>query len=387
MKILFSTSDNSQHSGAFRSTAFLAHELEQLGYECVVVLPSKGTGTKLLQRLGLQYRYVKSYGWTRQIADNSLKTQIKWKLTSLYNAVIAKTLFKRVCREEKASVVHLCTSWTYIGGVAALELGIPLVWHIREFLEEDQGRTIYNRSKGNRLIARSNCVIAISKSIYEKYLKILTNARIEQIYNGIDPADYYVRRDDLFSLQTTRMCIVGGVMESKGQLYLVRALRLMYENDFNDNIRLTIVGEMSNPPTEYQNTLLHEVEKLPKEVSVTFTGSIPNPQDIIRHCDVTVVCSRAEAFGRVTVEAMMAGNVVVGANTFGTCELIDDGVTGYLYEQNSVESLSERLLYILSHTSEAISIASCGQEMALKKYTSKRNAEQISYIYRQITEN
>ena len=34
--------------------------------------------------------------------------------------------------------------------------------------------------------------------------------------------------------------------------------------------------------------------------------------------DVSVVTSRCEAFGRVTVEAMLTGNLVLGADSAGT---------------------------------------------------------------------
>lgn len=43
--------------------------------------------------------------------------------------------------------------------------------------------------------------------------------------------------------------------------------------------------------------------------------------------DVELVCSRSEAFGRVTIESMMSSNPVIGANTGGTKELIIEGLT------------------------------------------------------------
>ncbi len=35
----------------------------------------------------------------------------------------------------------------------------------------------------------------------------------------------------------------------------------------------------------------------------------------LRKTDVELVCSKGEAFGRVTIEAMMAGNPVIGSDT------------------------------------------------------------------------
>ena len=62
---------------------------------------------------------------------------------------------------------------------------------------------------------------------------------------------------------------------------------------------------------------------------------------------IELVASKAEAFGRVTVEAMMCGLPVVGANSGGTPELISDGVTGLLYPQDSWRELSDKIETII----------------------------------------
>lgn len=55
------------------------------------------------------------------------------------------------------------------------------------------------------------------------------------------------------------------------------------------------------------------------------------------------MCSRNEAFGRVTVEALKLGKPCIGANSGGTPELIRDGWNGLLYETGSPSSLAEKI--------------------------------------------
>ena len=62
--------------------------------------------------------------------------------------------------------------------------------------------------------------------------------------------------------------------------------------------------------------------------------------------DIALVASCSEAFGRVTVEAMLAGMLVIGADVAGTSELICDGVNGILYEDdNQICNLNVKKLY------------------------------------------
>lgn len=61
--------------------------------------------------------------------------------------------------------------------------------------------------------------------------------------------------------------------------------------------------------------------------------------DTIASYDLELTCSRFEAFGRITAEAMCARTAVVGANTAGTAELLANG-RGFLYDQGDPQSLA-----------------------------------------------
>jgi glycosyltransferase involved in cell wall biosynthesis len=86
------------------------------------------------------------------------------------------------------------------------------------------------------------------------------------------------------------------------------------------------------------------------------------------------MCSRGEPFGRVTVEAMKQGVPVVGAASGGTIEIIQDGVTGLLYQLGDAEDLAAKI-EILHWDRELL--GRMGQEahrwanstFSLKKYT------------------
>jgi glycosyltransferase involved in cell wall biosynthesis len=70
---------------------------------------------------------------------------------------------------------------------------------------------------------------------------------------------------------------------------------------------------------------------------VEFWGYIPDPERAFLAADVALMCSRSEAMGRVTAEAMSACRPVIGFDGGGTAELIDPGRTGLLYRGGAAE--------------------------------------------------
>lgn len=78
----------------------------------------------------------------------------------------------------------------------------------------------------------------------------------------------------------------------------------------------------------------------------------------------------------------MGGCVVIGANTGGTIELIEDSKTGYLYESGNVDSLMEKIIYVLENKKIANDIAKSGQAYMLSNMTAEKNADAIYDVYR-----
>ena len=87
-------------------------------------------------------------------------------------------------RINDVDLVHINTSYSYVGAIAAQKENIPFVWHIRELLEEGQGNTMWDRQEGNKLINMSNKVITISDSVYEKYSDFIDEDKLITIYDG-----------------------------------------------------------------------------------------------------------------------------------------------------------------------------------------------------------
>ncbi len=96
--------------------------------------------------------------------------------------------------------------------------------------------------------------------------------------------------------------------------------------------------------------------------------------------DVALTCSRDEAFGRVTVEAMKRGRPVVGAASGGTAELIQDGRTGRTYPPGDPAALAGAVEALLGDDEHRARIAEAGRRFAARTFTADRHAAAFARI-------
>lgn len=366
-------SDNNRSSGAFISMSVLARTLvNEHNCRAIVYTPKSGTGSELLKEYKLREKRIDSYDWVvpRDIVyDSKIKARLLFE--SVFTGLQSVKLARDLCLNN-IDIVHINTTYAYIGYFAARLARVPVVWHLREMLEEDQGRKIVLKNRAYGIIARSDDIIAISGTVFSKYQPFFKD-KIKLIYNGVDPSSFIKTRSPLFSEKTVKMIFVGGLSERKGCFFLINALEKYYEAS-NRDFNIVFIGKSNDK-------FLKMIKNSPISDKITYVGFQKDVSKFYRNADVAFTCSDHEAFGRITVEAMMSGCLVIGSNSGCTPELIDDGVTGYLYQKKDCDSFCATLQKALSNYENARSIALAGQEISLKKFTSERNALQVKEVY------
>jgi hypothetical protein len=110
---------------------------------------------------------------------------------------------------------------------------------------------------------------------------------------------------------------------------------------------------------------------------VRFLGYRENPYPVINEADIVLVCSRAEAFGRVAVEAMLLKKPVIGTNAGGTTELIRDGFNGFLYQGGQPRQLADRIEHLLDHEELIPQLGANGQAFARENFAGKRYGRSV----------
>ena len=380
-RILFIASDNNRTSGAFISMTVLNKLLrESHGLETLVVLPKKGNGSELLDQYHIPYVLIPSEDWVLPLsADRGRKVMADIARKKKINDSAISRLIDLI-KAEQIDIVHVNTTYSYVGAVAAMLSCVPLVWHLREFLEEDQHNTLWDRDIGNRIINKADKIVAISDSLYQKYVDTFDRDRLVRIYNGVD-ADLFCNPSKTI-LQEAKVVLImiGGFEYYKGQIEFARACVLLHSKGFSD-FEVHFVGTGS---AEVKNIVASIVEEGGISDKIRYLGYRRDVYTCLRESDISFTCSASEAFGRTTAEAMLSGNLVIGADTAGTKELLQNGENGLLYKQGDPESLCDAILKAVRNRDLARTKAKAGQQYILRNMTAALNAQHINDLYRDI---
>lgn len=353
---------------------------ERFNVYTYIILPRNGNGENLLKDAGIDYQMIKSYDWIVPIDQKrDIRTRIKIAKSFMLNRFAACKI-ARFAKRENFHLIHINTTYSYVGALAARHAKIPYIWHLREFLEEDQGKTIWNKKKGYRLINKSSKIIAISQSIYNKYYSFFGKEKLRMIYNGIDADIFYEPNKKILENTKTIFIFVGNFAYHKGHLEFVHACVKLAKCGIND-FEIWFIGS-GNPMI--QKEVVKYLQENGLSDNTKMIGYTKNVADYYKKADIAFTCSKSEAFGRITVEAMLSGNLVIGADVAGTKELITHGKTGLLYHQGSSEHLAETMLYALTHKEEMQVIANEGRVSMYETMTAQINAQNIVNVYKEV---
>jgi phosphatidyl-myo-inositol dimannoside synthase len=123
--------------------------------------------------------------------------------------------------------------------------------------------------------------------------------------------------------------------------------------------------------------------------NVVFAGRLSDQElaDFYHGCEVFVLPSRTavvagrwhgEGFGRVYVEAALAGRPVIGSTGGGAAEAVLHGRTGWLVDPNSVVELSAALLMLLQNSHLAAALGRAGRRWASQAFTQASLRSQLA---------
>lgn len=145
--------------------------------------------------------------------------------------------------------------------------------------------------------------------------------------------------------ETFRCVMVGVVHPAKNQEEAIRAIAQLRTDGWRTN--LTIIGTGAKDHIDFLKRL---AKMLGVEGYVQFVGEVHHDDlmGCLHHYDVLLMCSRCEAFGRVTIEAMSKGLPVIGADSGGTPEIIMEGHTGFLYPPGNIDQLVGYISFLMA---------------------------------------
>lgn len=150
-----------------------------------------------------------------------------------------------------------------------------------------------------------------------------------------------------------RFLFIGRVMKLKGIDEYLKAAAILKAK--YPNTEFIIAGW--NEEEEYQKI----VAEYQENGIVNYIGFREDINDWIAKCNCTVLPSHGgEGVPNVLLESAAMGRICIGSNIPGTANVIDDGVTGYLFEKCDVQGLvaaMEKVITMYSDERSAMGLA------------------------------
>ena len=208
----------------------------------------------------------------------------------------------------------------------------------------------------------------------EQFARKHFSCKVARIHGtGVDAGRYTMERDAAAS-ETQQILCIGELLPNKNQAMAIRAMAEVVKAF--PKAKLLIAG---NGPE--QKNLEDLIRRNHLESNVQMLGYCTNLEVYQKQCSLLVSCSRREGLGLNIIEAMLSANPVVATKNRGHNELIADGITGYLVEQDDDAALAERLIALLSDAERAKAMGAAGRPAALA-YSAETVQTELKQIYR-----
>ena len=114
------------------------------------------------------------------------------------------------------------------------------------------------------------------------------------------------------------------------------------------------------------------------------TFRFQDPVEFYEIFDIFVLPSRNEGFPLVAIEAMMMGVATIRSNVSGAYDMIRNGETGFIFENENVKQLREIIDYLLNNEEEIVRISNCGKTNVLNKFTDDIMIDKTLNVYRSL---
>jgi glycosyltransferase involved in cell wall biosynthesis len=228
-------------------------------------------------------------------------------------------------------------------------------------------------------------VISVCQTEYDLLVKFGMNpAKLEMIYNGVPtPTLDRSKVDSLaqqFNLDPTTQTIIGTaarLSEAKGLTYLLQAFARVA--DGKQNLRLVIAGV-----GDLELQLKQQAQDLGIADRTTFAGYVNDLPELMSLFNFFVLPSLQEACSLACAEAMAQQKAVIGTSIGGIVEQVADAKTGFIVPPQDVDTLAEKLQYLLDRPELVDKFAKNGRQRYEELFALDRMLIKTEALYSQL---
>lgn len=350
MNIAYILNSTLPSGGATKSFLAMLKGLMNEGISPIVIIPDKEGIYPDLVSMQIP-TYVVPFRMNTFPDARSVSDYLLWPLRLLARIIANKRAAVKITKflsDKKIDIIHSNVSLLTVGYQAARQLHKPHVFHIREYVDKDF-HMHYIPTHGHlerRLQSDSTYTVCITKDI-QRHHGLASSPRSRVIYNGIKP-----RAELIPYVQKKNYLLFAGRIEpAKGVSELLEGYA-RYTRLVKEPLPIYLAGAVTQ--SQYLAELNRFIEQHRISHLVTFLGDRNDIELLMQEATAIVIPSRFEAFGRCMAEAMFNGCLVIGKNTGGTKEQMDNGLNLEGKEIALRYETPERLSQLLAETTSNI---------------------------------
>jgi len=330
--VLFVYHDSSFGSGASSSMTDILINFIRNDFDSFSVLhPSrKGDLSAALKKYGIPCLSTKYYPSRFSKKNNLLACFYPWLkcLFKTFYSFISALIFVVSGRANPFDIIYANTTDNYMAYFIARLSRKKLIWHVREFGLEDQNalHVFGIRFFYKKIVSSSAYVFFISNSLGDFIRNYNNSLNMHLFYDDliIDTDVNNYSESNLF-----KMLVVGTISIGKGQY---RCIDLVKEANAR-NVRIEI-GIIGSTQSDYAAGLIENVKVNGFSNIIKFLGYKNKKElsEIRKNYPYGLVLSTKEAFGRITVEGMSCGQIMLVTNSGANSELVRNEHNGICFE-------------------------------------------------------
>jgi GT2 family glycosyltransferase/glycosyltransferase involved in cell wall biosynthesis len=348
--------------GAERSLLDVVQALDTLGCQVIVTLPQAENQAYIEQlRPYCQALVVFPYRWWQH--DRPADTA-------------ALDHFRRVMQQYRVQILHANTLVHFEALLAARELGIKTVLHVRELpaLDPDLCQAMAATPEQLLMHVQQHADLVIANSHFTAS-QFPGCRQMVVVPNTLDCDQFALA--PLQAATELRVALISSNSAKKGLTDFVALARLAEQQQLP--IKCLLIG----PDNEQKQQLLQQQRLGELPGCLELAPYYQHPAQALQQTDIVLNLSHfQESFGRTVAEAMAAGRVVIAYRWGALPELIRHGETGFLVPFADIDGVIVLIQQLLAQPQRLLQVGHAARQYARQEFTGQHFCRQLAAAYR-----
>lgn len=284
-------------------------------------------------------------------------------------------------------IIHCQFGGLGLKGLCLKQLTAAPAKLVTSFRGFDASRVVHNRSGiYDELFREGDIFFPVCKSLGKRIIKEGCNEnKIIVVPSGIDCEKFTYAERKRLEGEPTRVLTIARLVEKKGIIYAIEAITRLIKS--GRCVTYVVVGD---------GKLRGDLERLIEDVGNTTHIQLlgwrnqDEVMQLIKSSHILVAPSVTSADGdqegipNVLKEAMASGLPIISTDHSGIPELVEDGISGFLVKERDVDSLTNRLSYLIDHPEIWPEMGRAGHACVQKYYDINKLNDKLVDLYRKL---